>query len=313
MPLPTACWANSRDEHHRRRRAKRWTWANGLEACALRQAGLGDRLPRPHRRQILQGRRRQLLALGLVPQRYAMLFPNDITYTIGQSDYHKDWFFEQVPHAKSTCRGKSRGEGSRQPALRLGEAWEPDEDMWPWNYWPGPRDHLDHQIQHGPRHRRARRLARGAGRRRWQWRSRRAVNGQSVGTIRPIATNALRYNTDKSVWHEYTLTFDAALLKQGENEMQLTVPAGELTSGVVYDYLRLELNEDYKSDGTSRCPFSTDGNEHILGVNLSPRWSVPLSRCGNLFCVVRFFSLGGAATFPRGVARALPDPSSRWH
>jgi hypothetical protein len=31
--------------------------------------------------------------------------------------------------------------------------------------------------------------------------------------------------------------------------MQLTVPAGELTSGVVYDYLRLELNEDYKSGG----------------------------------------------------------------
>ena len=73
-----------------------------------------------------------------------------------------------------------------------------------------------------------------------------AVNGQSVGAIRPIATNALRYNTDKSVWQEYALTFDAALLKPGENEMQLTVPAGELTSGVVYDYLRLELDENYK-------------------------------------------------------------------
>ena len=74
-----------------------------------------------------------------------------------------------------------------------------------------------------------------------------AVNGQNVGTIRPIATNALRYNTDKSVWHEYTQTFDAALLKPGENAMQLTVPAGQLTSGVVYDYLRLELDENYKT------------------------------------------------------------------
>ncbi len=70
-----------------------------------------------------------------------------------------------------------------------------------------------------------------------------AVNGKSVGTIRPVATNALRYNTNKGVWREYTQKFDAALLKPGENEMQLTVPAGELTSGVVYDYLRLELNE----------------------------------------------------------------------
>jgi rhamnogalacturonan endolyase len=71
------------------------------------------------------------------------------------------------------------------------------------------------------------------------------VNGQSVGTIRTIATNALRYNTDKGIWREYTLTFDAALLKSGENEMTLTVPAGELTSGVVYDYLRLELAENH--------------------------------------------------------------------
>jgi hypothetical protein len=28
--------------------------------------------------------------------------------------------------------------------------------------------------------------------------------------------------------------------------MQLTVPAGQLTSGVVYDYLRLELDENHK-------------------------------------------------------------------
>jgi rhamnogalacturonan endolyase len=33
-------------------------------------------------------------------------------------------------------------------------------------------------------------------------------------------------------------------MKQGENEMTLTVPAGELTSGVTYDYLRLELDEN---------------------------------------------------------------------
>jgi hypothetical protein len=31
--------------------------------------------------------------------------------------------------------------------------------------------------------------------------------------------------------------------------MQLTVPAGDLTSGVVYDYLRLELDENHSSDG----------------------------------------------------------------
>ena len=73
-----------------------------MEARALWQTSLGDRLPRPHRRQVLQGRRRRTTGVWGWDLRYALLFPNDITYTIGKSDYHKDWFFEEVPHAEST-------------------------------------------------------------------------------------------------------------------------------------------------------------------------------------------------------------------
>jgi rhamnogalacturonan endolyase len=73
-----------------------------------------------------------------------------------------------------------------------------------------------------------------------------AVNGQPVGTIHPVATNALRYNTDKGIWRQYAQPFDGSLLKEGENEMQLTVPAGDLTTGVVWDYLRLELDENHE-------------------------------------------------------------------
>ena len=39
---------------------------------------------------------------------------------------------------------------------------------------------------------------------------------------------------------EKDVTFDAALLKPGENTLKLTIPAGGLTSGIIYDYLRLE-------------------------------------------------------------------------
>ena len=56
----------------------------------------------------------------------------------------------------------------------------------------------------------------------------------------------MRYNTAMGVWQEQDLKFDATLIKQGENEMKLTVPAGDLTTGVVYDYLRLELDEKRK-------------------------------------------------------------------
>jgi rhamnogalacturonan endolyase len=71
-----------------------------------------------------------------------------------------------------------------------------------------------------------------------------AVNGNKVGTIFPVGTNAMRYNTDRGIWREYAQPFDAALMRAGENQMQLTVPAGDVTSGVVWDYLRLELKED---------------------------------------------------------------------
>ena len=63
---------------------------------------------------------------------------------------------------------------------------------------------------------------------------------------RLITTNSIRYNSDKGLNQQRTLKFDAAMLKPGENTMTFTVPGGDLQSAVVWDYLRLELNEDQK-------------------------------------------------------------------
>jgi rhamnogalacturonan endolyase len=81
------------------------------------------------------------------------------------------------------------------------------------------------------------------------------LNGQSIGAIGDgrnpdnaplITTNSIRYNADKGLNQQRTLKFDAALLKSGENSMTFTVPGGDLQSGVVWDYLRLELDENQK-------------------------------------------------------------------
>ncbi len=81
------------------------------------------------------------------------------------------------------------------------------------------------------------------------------LNGQSIGGIgdgsdpdnaRLITTNSIRYNADKGLNQQRTLKFDAALFKSGENSMTFTVPGGDLQSGVVWDYLRVELNEKEK-------------------------------------------------------------------
>ena len=179
------------------------------------------------------------------PVRYGDLFPNDITYTIGKSDYHKDWFFEQVPHELSEAWKNPEAKDPLNQPFGWMKTATGSEDLWrtigrgrattwtiKFNFNQSARGQATLRV--------ALAGADGGGGLAV------AVNGHSVGTIRTVATNALRYNTDTGVWREYTQTFDASLLKPGENEMQLTVPAGDVTSGVVYDYLRLELDENAK-------------------------------------------------------------------
>jgi rhamnogalacturonan endolyase len=177
------------------------------------------------------------------PVRYPLLFPDDITYTVGKSDYHKDWFFEQVPHGTSTAWLNPDAKDPANQRFGWVHVGTPGEDMWrtigrgratTWTI----KFNLDKAEAGEAALRVALAGADGNGGLAV------AVNGQSVGTIHTVATNALRYNTDVGVWRQYTQTFDAALLKPGENELQLTVPAGDLTSGVVYDYLRLEVKAD---------------------------------------------------------------------
>src|SRR5579872_2801765 len=179
--------------------------------------------------------------------RYPLLFPHDITYTIGKSDYRKDWFFQQTPHATSTAW---KNPDAKDPAnQRFG--WVKAESLndypqtnttGPWRIYGKGRATtwtIKFDMDHAPKGEAALRVALAGADGNGGLAV--AVNGRDAGTLHPVPTNALRYNTNKGVWQELTLKFDAALLKQGRNEMALTVPAGEVTTGVVYDYLRLEL------------------------------------------------------------------------
>jgi rhamnogalacturonan endolyase len=174
--------------------------------------------------------------------RYPLLFPNDITYTVGKSDWKKDWFFEQTPHGTSTAWLNPEAKDPANQRFGWVKAGTPGQDMWRTigqgkaNTWT-IKFNMDKAVQGQATLRIALGGADGGGGLAI------GVNGKAVGSIRPVATNALRYNTDRGVWHEYSQPFDAALLKGGENELTLTVPAGDLTSGVCYDYLRLELAE----------------------------------------------------------------------
>jgi rhamnogalacturonan endolyase len=171
--------------------------------------------------------------------RYGELFPNDITYTVGKSDWHKDWFIEEVPHELSEAW---KNPAAKDPLnQRFGWVATGNPNLWDaigrgrattWTI----KFNMDPAVQGTATLRVALGGADGGG-------LTIGVNGKAAGAIRPVSTNALRYNTDRGVWREYAQPFDAALLKAGENDMTLTVPAGDTTSGVCYDYLRLELAE----------------------------------------------------------------------
>ncbi len=196
--------------------------------------------------------------------RYALLFPNDLTYTIGKSTPAKDWFFEEVPHATNLAFVNPE---AKDPAnQRFGwvkaeslEQYPQTDQTGPWAVYGRGRQTvwkvrftMPSAVHGGAALRVA--LAGVDG-----LRNGLAVglNGQSLGAIgdastpdnaRMMQTNAVRYNTDKGLWQERSLHFDASQLKAGENEMTFTVPEGDLQSGVVWDYLRLELDENAKAE-----------------------------------------------------------------
>jgi rhamnogalacturonan endolyase len=192
--------------------------------------------------------------------RYALLFPNDITYTVGKSDYRKDWFFEEVPHATDlSFVNPAAKDPANQPfgwvrAESL-QQYPQTNQHGPWAIYGNGRTtvwtvkfDIAKALQGSAYLRVALAGVNGL-------RDGLAVglNGQSIGAIgdgtsadnaRLMTTNSIRYNADKGLNQQRTLKFDAALLKPGENEMTFTVHGGDLQSGVVWDYLRLELESN---------------------------------------------------------------------
>jgi len=149
---------------------------------------------------------------------YPKLFPYDVKYVVGQSDFHKDWFFEQVPFNEDTNNTTGSGRGRAT-------TWT-----------------VTFELPAAPHGKAILRLAIcGVGTRTLLA----DMNGQSIGGVSNLVYNGT-INRDGigGYWSEHDLVFNAALMKAGKNVLGLTVPAGGLMNGIIYDYLRLELDEN---------------------------------------------------------------------
>lgn len=146
---------------------------------------------------------------------YPEEFPNDVDFVIGKSDWRRDWNYVQPP----------RPDG---------------KDRWKNTTWR-IRFNRDKVVQGAATLRLAICGARGGP-------VDAALNGRSIGSTGELPESGVMHRdgirSDSLV--ERDLTFDAALLKPGENVIELTKHVRTWTDGVLYDYLRLELDEKGK-------------------------------------------------------------------
>jgi rhamnogalacturonan endolyase len=157
------------------------------------------------------------------PLIYTDLFPGDVHYIVWSSDYHKDWYFEQVPHSEDP-------NAVARPFFGVSGTGRAT----PWS--------IEFLMDHAPKGTATLRLAicgnqaKSIGV---------VVNGwHIVATIDDLAVDgAITRHGIQAIWQEKDVAFDASMLRQGHNTLTLVVPAGSPNAGVIYDYVRLELDE----------------------------------------------------------------------
>ena len=165
---------------------------------------------------------------------YAELFPDDVYYGIGKSDFTKDIYYRHVPHLDKVASArveedaKKRGERFWFGPPQVGNAT-------PWT--------IEFDLSENPDTQKVilRLAISGTGGRKIDV----SVNGETAGEVLlsfPDATFGARIGI-QGIWYEKELAFDTSMLKEGKNIMTLTVPAGSVSDGVMYDYIRLELDE----------------------------------------------------------------------
>ena len=154
--------------------------------------------------------------------KYAKLFPNDVNFVVGRSDFRKHWFFQHVPHNENP-------EAKAEPFFGVRAS--------------GRATPFTVTFEHAaaPTGKATLRLALcGTGTRELTV----EVNDQPAGKIAlGQGDGVIARHGIQGLWYERELSFDAALLKRGPNILKIVVPAGPVNNGVVYDYLRLELAE----------------------------------------------------------------------
>lgn len=157
---------------------------------------------------------------------YAKLYPQDVDFTIGESDFSKDWPYLHVPHNELD---------DVQVLPFFGIRADGRETPYRINFDVSPDD-----LSEAASDKAVLRLALcGTAAQSLEI----SVNGQHAGSLPLTQTRdgVITRHGSHGIWHEEEFAFDASLLSEGRNNLVITMPSGSLNSGILYDYLRLEL------------------------------------------------------------------------
>ncbi len=140
---------------------------------------------------------------------YPKEFPDDVRYVIGKSDWRRDWNYVQPPRISE----KSVAPTTWSIAFEMPEAGRGKATL-----------RLAFAGNGAPRGVEV------------------VVNDAAVGGTGPLpVTGVMHRDGIRGYWFERSVPFDAGLLKAGTNVIKLRVPATAWTQGILYDYLRLEV------------------------------------------------------------------------
>ena len=142
---------------------------------------------------------------------YPQEFPHDVNYVVGQSDWARDWNYAQPPTIDNSGKVK-------------GTTWRITFDLA--KVTPGTATlrlalcgTRDSQIDV-------------------------AVNGHPVGTTGPLPSSGVMHRDGiRGTEIERDIPFNTSNLLAGKNVMELTTHARNWVDGVLYDYLRLEVDD----------------------------------------------------------------------
>jgi rhamnogalacturonan endolyase len=171
---------------------------------------------------------------------YPREFPNDVDFVVGKSDWHRDWNYVQPPRFESRDIAAPAGEEEEQQDTAAGMArYGRDnvrETTWQIHFQMTSQGsgkatlrlafcgtHLGCHVEV-------------------------FVNGKSVGDTGILpSTSTMQRDGIRAYWLERPVFFDGGLLTPGQNTIKLLSHANSWSQGVLYDYLRLELDDSAKN------------------------------------------------------------------